>query len=158
MTGGMTHELLSGIGETLRGMASGTTGGRKATWTLPLIAVVLLSGPARGAFEAEFKTPAERAATTHMVLGQLEGSLHLPLLDTAGRDLAPGITLYGFRPFGIGEIGAMAGWGVLPIGGSGQGVCLAYQRFGGLSYFEETLALYRKWGAAGIKYGFMKGK
>ncbi|MGD8628753.1 MAG: hypothetical protein PVH52_06695 [bacterium] len=123
------------------GMMSAVTGGRRATWTLPLIAVVLLSGPARGAFEAELKTPAERAAATHMALGQIEGSLHLPLLDTAGRDLLPGITIYGFRPFGMDEIGALAGWGVLPLGGRGQGVCLAYQRFGGISYSEEILAL-----------------
>ena len=131
---------------------SGMTGGRRATWTLPLIAVVLLSGPARSAFEAELRTPAERAAATHMALGQLEGSLHLPLLEAAGRDLVPGITLYGFRPFGIGEIGALAGWGVLPIGGSGKGVCLAFQKLGGLSYSEETLALRCSLGSGDVRF------
>jgi len=136
----------------IRETIGGTTGGRRASWTLPLIAVVLLSGPARGAFEAELKTPAERAAATHMALGQLEGSFHLPLLDTAGRDILPGIMLFGFRPFGMGEIGALAGWGVLPIGGSGQGVCLAYQRFGGLSYSEEILTLRCSLGSGDIRF------
>jgi hypothetical protein len=117
-----------------------------------LIAVVLLSGPARGAFEAEFRTPAERAAATHMALGQVQGSLHLPLLDSAGRDLVPGMTLYGFRPFGIGEIGALAGWGLLPIGGSGHGVCLAFQRFGGLSYSEDTIALRCSLGSGEVRF------
>jgi hypothetical protein len=149
MIGGMIGRMMSGI---IGRMMSGMTGGRKATWTLPLIAVVLLSGPARCAFEAEIKTPAERAAATHMALGQLEGSLHLPLMDTAGRDLVPGITLCGFRPFGIGEIGALAGWGVLPIGGSGHGVCLAYQRLGGLSYSEETFALRCSLGSGDIRF------
>jgi hypothetical protein len=117
-----------------------------------LIAVVLFSAPARGAFEAEFKTPAERAAATHMALGQLEGSLHIPLLDTAGRDLPPCITLYGFRPFGMGEIGALAGWGVLPLGESGRGICLAYQKFGGLSYSEDTLTLRCALGGGDIRF------
>jgi hypothetical protein len=117
-----------------------------------LIAVVLLSGPASGAFELEFRTPAERAAATHMALGLLEESFHLPLLDKAGRDLLPGITLFGFRPFGMGEIGALAGWGALPIGRSGQGICLAYQRFEGLSYSEETLALRCSIGSADVRF------
>ncbi len=119
----------------------GVMGGRRASWTLPLIAVVLLSGPARGAFELELRTPAERAAATHMALGQLEGSFHLPLLDQAGRDFPPAVTFFGFRPFGMGEVGALAGWGAFPIGKSGHGICLAYQRFGGLSYLEETMTL-----------------
>ncbi len=113
---------------------------------------MLLSGPARGAFEVELKTPAERAAATHMALGQLEGSFHLPLLEKAGRDLLPGITLFGFRPFGMGEIGALAGWGVLPIGTSGHGICLAYQRFGGLSYLEETLTLRCSFGSGDVRF------
>jgi len=133
-------------------MMNKSTGGRRASWTLPLIAVVLLSGPARGAFEMEIKTPAERAAATHMALGQLEGSFHLPLLDTAGRDLNPGITFFGFRPFGMGEIGALAGWGVLPIGRSGQGICMAYQRFGGLSYSEEVLTLRCSLGSGDVRF------
>jgi alpha-glucosidase len=41
----------------------------------------------------------------------------------------------------------------------GVGVVLYFNDIARLNYpFEETLALYRKWGAAGIKYGFMKGK
>jgi len=41
----------------------------------------------------------------------------------------------------------------------GVGVILYFNDVARLHYpFEETLALYQKWGAAGIKYGFMKGK
>ena len=116
-------------------------GGWRASWTIPLIAVVLLSGPARAAFELELRTPAERGAATHMALGQLEGSFHLPLLDRAGRPCPLGVTLYGFRPFGIGEVGAQAAWGAVPIGKAGHGICVAYQRFGALSYLEETIIL-----------------
>jgi hypothetical protein len=87
-----------------------------------------------------------------MALGHLEGSFHLPLLDTAGRDLLPGITLYGFRPFGIGEIGALAGWVLLPLGGPGHGVCVAFQKLGGLSYSEETLTLRCSLGSGDIRF------
>lgn len=39
------------------------------------------------------------------------------------------------------------------------GIILYFNDIARLNYpFEETLALYRKWGAAGIKYGFMKRK
>jgi alpha-glucosidase len=39
------------------------------------------------------------------------------------------------------------------------GIILYFNDIARLNYpFEETLALYRKWGAAGIKYGFMKGQ
>jgi alpha-glucosidase len=39
------------------------------------------------------------------------------------------------------------------------GIILYYNDIARLNYpFEECLALYHKWGAAGIKYGFMKGK
>jgi alpha-glucosidase len=41
----------------------------------------------------------------------------------------------------------------------GVGVVLYFNDIARDNYpFEETLALYQKWGAAGIKYGFMKGK
>lgn len=41
----------------------------------------------------------------------------------------------------------------------GVGVILYINDIARLNYpFEETLALYEKWGAAGIKYGFMEGK
>jgi len=41
----------------------------------------------------------------------------------------------------------------------GVGVILYFNDVARLHYpFEETLSLYEKWGAAGIKYGFMKGK
>lgn len=113
---------------------------------------MLLSGPARGAFELEIKTPAERGAATHMALGQLEGSFHIPLLDKAGRGFPPGVTLYGFRPFGMGEVGALAGWGAFPIGESGHGICLAYQRFGGFSYLEETLTLRCLLGSGDLRF------
>jgi alpha-glucosidase len=43
--------------------------------------------------------------------------------------------------------------------GKGVGVVLYFNDIARNNYpFEETLALYREWGAAGIKYGFMKGK
>lgn len=122
-------------------LSSACAGGRGASWTLPLIAVMLLSGPARGAFELELKTTAERGSATHMALGQLRGSFHLPLLDRAGRACPPGITLYGFKPFGMGEVQALAAWAALPVGGSGHGICVAYERLGGLSYVEEVLTL-----------------
>jgi alpha-glucosidase len=39
------------------------------------------------------------------------------------------------------------------------GIILYFNDIARLNYpFEETLALYQKWGAAGIKYGFMKGR
>ncbi|MCD6393622.1 MAG: glycoside hydrolase family 97 catalytic domain-containing protein [Planctomycetes bacterium] len=39
------------------------------------------------------------------------------------------------------------------------GLILYFNDIARLNYpFEETLALYQKWGAAGIKYGFMKGR
>jgi alpha-glucosidase len=42
--------------------------------------------------------------------------------------------------------------------GKGVGIILYFNDIARLNYpFEETLALYRRWGAAGIKYGFMKG-
>jgi alpha-glucosidase len=41
----------------------------------------------------------------------------------------------------------------------GVGIILYFNDVARLHYpFEETLALYQKWGASGIKYGFMKGK
>ncbi len=41
----------------------------------------------------------------------------------------------------------------------GVGIILYFNDIARTNYpFEETLALYQKWGAAGIKYGFMKGK
>lgn len=41
----------------------------------------------------------------------------------------------------------------------GVGIILYFNDVARTNYpFEETLALYQKWGAAGIKYGFMKGR
>jgi len=41
----------------------------------------------------------------------------------------------------------------------GVGIILYFNDIARLNYpFEEILALYEKWGASGIKYGFMKGK
>ena len=41
----------------------------------------------------------------------------------------------------------------------GVGIILYFNDIARLNYpFEETLALFHEWGAAGIKYGFMKGK
>ncbi len=133
-------------------LSGAATGGRGASWTLPLIAVMLLSGPARGAFDLEFKTPAERGAATHMALGRLEGSFHLPLLDRAGRACPPGISLNGFKPFGTGEVQALAAWAAFPLGNRGDGMCLAYERLGGLSYTEEAVTLRGSVESAGVRF------
>jgi hypothetical protein len=114
------------------------TSRRRMCQIVSLILGILASVPALASFEIEPRTSSERGAATHMALGMLEDSYHLPHLECADSLPRIGVALHAFRPFGINEMRFEAVWGSLAFGASGHGICVSYQRFGALSYLEET--------------------
>jgi hypothetical protein len=106
-------------------------------------------GGAAAAFEIKGIGPQERGSATHLALGMVTGSFHIPSLemsDTTWESSPAGgapaqsaaITVYGFKPFNVGEIDFMSIAAAIPASRLVRGVAVSYQRLEALSYVEQV--------------------
>jgi hypothetical protein len=138
-------------------------------WGAALAAAMWFPAAGRAAFEIEALGPRERAVATRVALGMVPGSFSLmsleagPAAGDSSADLpeagAPdaragrlgAVSIYGFRPFGIGQIDFVSVVVALAAPEPVAGFVVAYQRLEALSYVEEACLVSAAFGSGGLQ-------
>ena len=124
---------------------------------------LLAAAPAvRAAFEAEAQGPAERAAGTALALGLAPGSPDSPASGASDRARSTAVSVYGFKPFGLGPVDLAAASVTVPLGRAVTSASVSYVRLAAANYDEQVwtarvrLACGRAVAEPGVRVGLVE--